>query len=1607
MQNTSTAYKTEIKKTSRSFECRITIGERVFTNEEVENIELNGGIQEVFSIGNTPSMCLDLVLRNTTDTIFNTNQIKVEVGLKINNSIEYVPLGIFNIENVKKDDFTTKFTCYDNMVKFKTPYFSKLGDASTLQQIVNELVEFTGVQFIGSLPTYNNLKKLEGFTCREVLGFIASICGGNALITRDGKFTIIYPTDVQRDIGEGVFDLQRDEVEYKIGKISCQVGEEILSKGNLGIDSMELQFKNPWVNQAILTDIYNRLNGFSYLGYTIKWQGDLSLDVGDIITYTDVEGITRKLPILNTKLSYDGGLDSELKAKGETKNKNSFDQNGSMANKINRVVTELLIANEALINKANIEDLNVIDAKIQNLIAMDATINKALINKADITDTNIINAKIKVLEAESSTLKTILNGNLSSENIQTGGITGDKLNMNTIFVKDANMVNVNISALKAGDISTNKFRIVSENGGIEIVGATQQFKDKNNRVRIQMGQDTKGNFNFILRGEDGTTTLIDHTGIKEKAIANDLIKESMIASNSIGEKQINYSSLITGFNKDTNTQRILASKVAIDLTGQTLDVSFNSLKTEVQNINISDKNLCEKDCIEAFLTKIYINKYSYTFDAGDSWEGKGIKILGRIFKPSSNYVIRFFIKKNSGNLNCIGGHSILFLKQKLYIDDVLQNNNYDTPGVNLPNDENLHKVVIYARTKDILEGDYNLYIQPNRRNYNSACNVTISNIKVEEDIEQAVLDVKEITTSNSTSINVMQGQISTAINNTQITRDGQIVLLKDDYNRTVVKVDSINSTIGSHSSSLDQLTGKITGVETRVNSVERDLIGTKSTVSSNSTQINNLNSTVNNQVASITQLLNKIDLKVDQTQVTNTVNSAIDAMQIGGRNLAKNDNIVAHHTSFTKSGNKYSWSSSYLNFGLKLTSNMLIPGKKYVLSYKIRKLSGTINFVGGHCSHDNVKTYLNGAPTNNYVSGIPYPENSLAQEIRVSFIANNTSDRNVYIQIGRGASIATEYTVEVWDIQMEEGDKQTSYVTPLEDVDQAINEVNIKVELVKSNVANITLDLNSITSKVSSVEQTTTTINNNLNSLNSRMSTAEQKITDNAIISTVQATINTAKQEAINSANSSTDSKLNNYATTSALNSAITQQANNIKLEVSNTFLSKNDASGIYATKASMDLTSTQLKLDFSQSGGYNLLRNGQFLKDTTGFWTHEYVWNGQNKSVSLIGSNSNWCLDGRNTLQIRGQWATQGEYGLAQSVTLKRNTTYTLSGYQAGHRAKGYVHIQRNGGDWKIFGSANLNETNGGKSDTNWNKFSITFTTDGELNVYNMHFKIGRCDNDGYVWYTDLTLTEGAASRKYTPHPDEIYSGNTIIDRDGVTIRNGALTVLNNAGQIMLQGDSNGNLSFQGRLQPHDHILKLFGDDCRIDGANGFIRLQCNKENYLSVQPNQFDFYASNFNKATFEYKDRHFFIRGNRTGDCGAIKLLGASGDVQCRTGDDGGYSRLICSAVVQTSRREYKENIEETNNINFKDILMKNEIKTYNYKRENYSIIKDSEGEYIETKSQALGFILEDMTEDARRYLNPLNSDGIDLYAMISVLWKICQDYQKRIDVLEAAK
>ena len=109
--------------------------------------------------------------------------------------------------------------------------------------------------------------------------------------------------------------------------------------------------------------------------------------------------------------------------------------------------------------------------------------------------------------------------------------------------------------------------------------------------------------------------------------------------------------------------------------------------------------------------------------------------------------------------------------------------------------------------------------------------------------------------------------------------------------------------------------------------------------------------------------------------------------------------------------------------------------------------------------------------------------------------------------------------------------------------------------------AQIKIVSDSITQRVERVEEKQTTVDGKVTSLETWKQEAQQKITADAIINTVSATITQAKNEAINEANSNTTNALKSYPTTTQMNSAIQQKADSITSTVSSTVTqAKNEA---------------------------------------------------------------------------------------------------------------------------------------------------------------------------------------------------------------------------------------------------------------------------------------------------------------------------------------------------------------------------------------------------------------------------------------------------------------
>ena len=298
-----------------------------------------------------------------------------------------------------------------------------------------------------------------------------------------------------------------------------------------------------------------------------------------------------------------------------------------------KATIEYLIAGKATIEdleaiNAVIENLKVKDAEIENLIAGNITVEdleaiNAIIENLKVKDAEIENAVIKnlestyadinILNADFAQIRTLVNGNLTSDNIKAFNITADKVTMEDAFIKDAMVDNISAGKINAGKINTNEVSIGSEDGGMLITGSTQQFVDKNGKVRIQIGKDDKGDFTFVLYGEDGTGQLINQNGITASAIGDGLIVNDMVDDNAaISGSKLDISSVITEINNDNSTT-IKSNKILLNEQNQSLEVAFNSLKTQVENIRdiTVDGDLSSIiEQVNSNATEIEINKES-------------------------------------------------------------------------------------------------------------------------------------------------------------------------------------------------------------------------------------------------------------------------------------------------------------------------------------------------------------------------------------------------------------------------------------------------------------------------------------------------------------------------------------------------------------------------------------------------------------------------------------------------------------------------------------------------------------------------------------------------------------------------------------------------------------------------------------------------------------------------------------------------------------------------------------------------------------------------------------------------------------------------------------
>lgn len=548
------------------------------------------------SIGNTCSSSVTFSIFKPQITLENKD-ITIFEGVKNNSGIEYVQIGIFTVTKEESNGEYTKYTAYDKMYKAEKGYFSELTYPSTDKAILEEICTKLGMQLATSITsTHTITDKPQGYTMREMIGYMAMLQGGNAAINSDGNLEIKwykdsgYVLDGHQYYQQGVtFTTSKD---FTIRKLTCnntKSGDKETSTITSGSGTTGLSFANPFMTQANLNEIYKKIGGFQFRPLTVKFVGDWRLEVGDIIT-VNKGGVDYKVPIMQITHECDGGLMDTVTSIGQSDTENSNIASGPITKQMERYYADLVLINKAVIENAditnaNVENLKAHQAYIDQLKAnkieavtadiVNLTASKATINEANIAKLQADYAHVGVLNADVADIKTLMFGSATGKSLTTEFANAVVSVIGNAQIKDAMIDSISAGKITALDLNTTKFKVHSENGMSYWQDNTIIIKDTD-RIRVQIGKDANSDYNMYVWDKSGNL-MFDALGLTEKGVTRKVVRDDVVQDNAnINASKLDIETLFNVINNDS-THTLKSNKIYLDNEKQTLNVIMQAI----------------------------------------------------------------------------------------------------------------------------------------------------------------------------------------------------------------------------------------------------------------------------------------------------------------------------------------------------------------------------------------------------------------------------------------------------------------------------------------------------------------------------------------------------------------------------------------------------------------------------------------------------------------------------------------------------------------------------------------------------------------------------------------------------------------------------------------------------------------------------------------------------------------------------------------------------------------------------------------------------------------------------------------------------------------------
>lgn len=339
MLSVSADFATQISGSDREFSLRLTYGtSSVLTGATIQSVTLDEIVNatDTLTMGSACSNKVTVNLINPPlDISYNNLSFRVEVGLLVGSSVEWVPLGKFyGAEAETTNDFKTlTLTAYDGFFKMSGKYNARVSGATTLQAVYNDLktqlLENCGITLKArTLPSFSipSFPQLD-LSYTQAIGFVAGCLGENARFNRSGELELVWYSDSGLLIDRsqqylGGFKRLTDKV-LTVTSLSTGTKDNPIVRGS-GANGIGINFENPYMTSAMADAIYSKINGMSFTPCTIKWRGNPALQAGDILQVFDKDSVPHTVLVMSQNLKVSGGCMASLECKGKSETTSEF-----------------------------------------------------------------------------------------------------------------------------------------------------------------------------------------------------------------------------------------------------------------------------------------------------------------------------------------------------------------------------------------------------------------------------------------------------------------------------------------------------------------------------------------------------------------------------------------------------------------------------------------------------------------------------------------------------------------------------------------------------------------------------------------------------------------------------------------------------------------------------------------------------------------------------------------------------------------------------------------------------------------------------------------------------------------------------------------------------------------------------------------------------------------------------------------------------------------------------------------------------------------------------------------------------------------------------------